>query len=153
MATVSPVDAFEALVAQARDQLSAREGAPVSWREVVRRAGFLDVDYGRVSYHLLPRRRQRGHHVPAWLIDALVPVFQGLVTRVELNRAAAEAAGYQLGEHHGNGNAGASEAEQLVPMVLRVLGDKDMTDEQRQRLGLDVIGVIMRTIDQERPPT
>lgn len=136
--TVARVDAFERLVSDARDQLSATEGQVVSWREIVRRAGFDDVDFGRVSYHLLPRTRTRGHHVPAWLIDRLVGVLP--VSRLELNRAAAEAAGYEVTD--GQGAAG-TEAEQLVPMVTRVLGDKELTPEQRRRLRDEVLAVIV----------
>ena len=90
------IDEFERTVADAKDKLSDREGAPVSWRELVRRAGFDDDSFGRVSYHLLPRTRPRGHWVPRWLIDALVPVLAGVVTREELMWAAATAAGYDL---------------------------------------------------------
>lgn len=132
------VDAFERLVAEARDQLSANEGSTVSWREIVRRAKFADVDFGRVSYHLLPRPRTRGHHVPAWLIDKLVPVFAGIVTRLDLNRAAAEAAGYQLAD-----GAIDDEAAQLVPMLVRVLGDRSKSADELQRLSDAALEVIV----------
>lgn len=143
------MDAFERLVADARDTLSVAEGAPVSWREICRRAGFGDNDFGRVSYHLLPRNRTRGHHVPAWLINALAPVLP--VSRLELNRAAAEAAGYELTGVGDDDEDGDGKAAGLAPLVLRVLGDEHLTPDDRRRIGLDVIGVIMRAID--RPPS
>ena len=143
--TVSVVDAFEEAVSRARDRLGDVEGSPVSWRELVRRAGFVDGDVGRVSYHLLPRERRR-HHVPAWLIEALAPVLAPVISRTDLHRAAASAAGYSL--------EGASEdAALLVPMVTRVLDDDSLDDDERQRLGLAAIAAITHAMQRDRPRT
>lgn len=141
--TVCAVDAFERVVAEARDRLSAREGRTVSWRELVRRAGFDDSHFGRVSYHLLPRQRKRGHHVPRWLIDALVPVLP--VSREDLERAASEAAGYDV-ERPGDPQT----PDDVVVLVTRVLNDERVDPAERDRIGLEVMAAITRAMQRDR---
>ena len=145
MTTVCPVDAFERAVSDARDRLSAREGSVVSWRELVRRAGFDDTDFGRVSYHMLPRERTRnGHHVPTWLIDALVPVLP--IGRGELMRAAAEAAGYDVTE----GGGSAADPDSVITQVTRLLDDETIDPTERERIGLEVMQAITRAMQTRR---
>lgn len=139
--TVEYVDAFERLVSDARDRLSAREGSTVSWRELVRRAGFDDASFGRVSYHLLPRARPRGHHVPTWLIDALTPVLP--VSRADLMRAAAEAAGYDMSSED-------EKPDGVVVLITRVLNDENVEQSERDRIGLEVMAAITRAMQRER---
>lgn len=140
--TVSDVDAFERVVADARERLSAREGRPVSWRELVRRAGFDDGHFGRVSYHLLPRERKRGHHVPTWLIDALVPVLP--VSRDDLVRAASEAAGYDVQQRRREPQT----PDDVVVLVTRLLNDEHVDQAERDRIGLEVMAAITRAMQQ-----
>lgn len=140
--TVLDVDAFERVVSEARDRLSAREGSTVSWRELVRRAGFDDSEFGRVAYHLLPRERTRnGHHVPTWLVDRLAPILP--VSRADLMRAAAEAAGYDV-----------SDADQtpddVVVLVTRVLNDENVDPAERDRIGAEVLAAISRARLRDR---
>lgn len=141
--TVFHVDAFERAVAEARDRLSAREGRIVSWRELVRRAGFEEAEFGRVAYHLLPRRRSRGHHVPTWLIDALVPVLP--IGRGELMRAAAEAAGYEIGD----GDQPRT-PDDVVVLVTRLLNDDSVDEAERDRIGAEVLAAISRAMQRDR---
>lgn len=141
--TVGDVDAFERVVAEARNRLSAREGRTVSWRELVRRAGFDDTHFGRVSYHLLPRERKRGHHVPNWLIDALVPVLP--VSRDDLVRAASEAAGYDI-----QAQGDPQTPDDVVVLVTRVLNDERVDPAERDRIGLEVMAAITRAMQRDR---
>jgi hypothetical protein len=144
MTTVCNVDAFERAVADARERLSAREGSNVSWRELVRRAGYDDSEFGRVAYHLLPRDRKRnGHHVPGWLIDALAPVLP--ISRGDLVRAAAEAAGYDVGEV-----AEPRTADDVVTMVTRYLADEQMTQAERDRVASEVLAAVSRAMQRDR---
>lgn len=145
--TVLAVDPFERVVSEARDRLSVREGRTVSWREVVRRAGFSDEEFGRVSYHLLPRERSRNaHQVPRWLVDALTPVLP--VSRAELMRAAAEAAGYDI-----EAPGGEQDPDDVVVLVTRVLNDESVDPAERDRIGAEVLNAISRAMqrDRERP--
>ena len=148
MTTVVGVDAFERAVAEARERLSAREGRNVSWRELVRRAGFDDSEFGRVSYHLLPRARTRnGHHVPGWLIDALEPVLP--ISRADLVRAAAEAAGYDVREV-----SDPRSPDEVVTMVTRLLSDKEVDQAERDRVAAEVLAAVSRAMQRDRqsPP-
>lgn len=145
MTTVCIVDAFERAVSDARDRLSAREGSQVSWRELVRRAGFDDGEFGRVAYHLLPRARTRnGHHVPGWLIEAMAKVLP--ISRGELMRAAAEAAGYDVTE----GGGSAVEPDSVVTQVTRLLDDESIEPAERERIGLEVMQAITRAMQSRR---
>lgn len=128
----------------ARDRLSVTEGGEVSWREIVRRAGFDDSDFGRVSYHLRPRTRSRGqHHVPPWLIDALEPVLP--VTREEMNRAAAHAAGYRVDPDALPGSVYPS-LESVLPNLLDALNDDRVPLADRERAGLQMITAISNVL-------
>ena len=136
------MDSWERLVADARERLAVREGGSVSWREIVRRAGFADGDFGRVSYHLLPRPRRR-HNVPVWLIDALEPVLP--VSRQEMETAAAQAAGFFAGP-----TTDALAAQPLLPQVLAVLQDDRLAPAERERIGIELIAAVTRVLQQLR---
>lgn len=141
------MDAWERLVAEGKDRLSATEGAPVSWREIVRRAGYTDGDFGRVAYHLLPRVRRGGkHYVPEWLIDALAPVLP--FPRRDLEAAAAEAAGYAITTH--TTTPPGRSADAVLAPLLDVLMDERRSVEERERLGLEVIGAVTRALQRIR---
>lgn len=137
-------DAFTRAVAEAKDRLSAREGRTVSWREVVRRAGYEDdTDFGKISYHLLPRDRSRGAHlVPTYIIDAMAKVLP--ISRAQLMRAAAEASGYEVAAAENE-----PAPEDVVVLVNRVLEGVDDPAE-RDRIGLEVVAAITRAMQRDR---
>jgi len=141
-ASVATVDdAFTRAVAEARDRLSSREGRTVSWREIVRRAGYDDPKmFGRISYHLLPRDRDRGAHlVPAYIIEAMAKVLP--ISRAELMRAAAEASGYDL-------EGSEMTPSDVVVLVTRTLQDVD--PDERDTIGSEVIEAILRARRRDR---
>lgn len=141
-------DAFTRAVSEARDRLSAREGRTVSWREVVRRSGFDDSLFGRISYHLLPRERDRGQHlVPKYLIEALPKALP--ISRAELMRAAAEASGYDVATA---GDSQEMDPDDVVVLVTRTI-ESAADPSERSRISSEVMEAIARTMrrGQDKP--
>lgn len=118
------VDAFIEAAEEARRRLIRAEGRDVSWREVIRRAGY-EHRRAFVAYHLNPKAEwPRGHNVPPEIVHALAGVLP--VSEEELARAARVAAGYNVVEETTQ-----IDADTVASVVLRFYGSEDVTDEER----------------------
>lgn len=127
------VDAFIEAAEDARRQLIRSEGRDVSWREVIRRAGFPDDKRAGVSYHLNPNvDRMRGHHVPAEIVSKLAAVLP--ISEQELARAARVAAGFNVTLDEGQGD--------VTGAVARFYGDENVSEEEKAEVTARLLEII-----------
>lgn len=89
------MDAFIQAVEEARARLVRQEGAGISMREILRRAGYTDNDRAGAAYHLNRNKKwEGGHRVPPELVERLARVLP--ISHEELSRAAQAALGYEV---------------------------------------------------------
>lgn len=130
------VDAFIEAAEDARRQLIRAEGRDVSWREVIRRAGWPDNKRAGIAYHLNPNvDRPRGHNVPPEIVAGLAKVLP--VSEHELARAARVAAGYNVADEttdtdvpsivsrfYGDDAVSPDEKAEVTARLLRIIADE-----------------------------
>lgn len=127
------VDAFIEAAEEARRQLIRSEGRDVSWREVIRRAGFPDDKRAGVAYHLNPNiDRARGHNVPPEIVARLAAVLP--ISEQELARAARVAAGYNVDDE--------AESTDVARVVSRFYGDETVTEEEKAEVTARLLQII-----------
>jgi hypothetical protein len=128
------VDAFIEAAEEARRQLIRSEGRDVSWREVIRRAGFPDDKRGGVAYHLNPNiDRARGHNVPPEIVARLAAVLP--ISEQELARAARVAAGYNVTDID-------EESADVAGVVSRFYGDETVTEDEKAEVTARLLQII-----------
>lgn len=136
------VDAFIEAAEEARRQLIRNEGQDVSWREVIRRAGYPESKRAGVAYHLNPNvDRPRGHNVPPDIVSNLAKVLP--ISEQELSRAARIAAGYNVVDEAGEPDVAA--------VVSRFYGDEAVSAEQKAEVTARLMQIIAEEIRRGRP--
>lgn len=137
------VDAFIEAAEDARRQLTRTEGREVSWREVIRRAGWSESDRGRVSYHLNRNTDwPRGHNVPADIVSGLAKVLP--ISEADLARAARVAAGYNVVD--------SSPREDMAAVFSRFLGDTEVSEEEKAEVTARMLEIIAEESRRRRNP-
>lgn len=137
------VDAFIEAAEDARRQLTRAEGREVSWREVIRRAGWSDSDRGRVAYHLNRNTDwPRGHNVPADIVSGLAKVLP--ISEADLARAARVAAGYNTVDP--------SPWEDMAAVFSRFLGDAEVSEQEKAEVTARVLEIIAEESRRRRNP-
>lgn len=131
----STVDAFIEAVENARRELIRREGRNVSYRELIRRAGFSDKDRPGVAYHFNSNKHtgDKPHRVPTRIIERLASVLP--ITEEELSRAAAVASGLNVVDQD-------ITASDVRYIVSRFYGNDDVTPEERARATAHILAII-----------
>jgi hypothetical protein len=131
MATV--VDPFIQAVDEARRNLIREEGANVSIRELIRRAGYTEQQRPGIAYHLNPNRHsgERPHHIPRHMVERFARALR--VPEEDLARAAAAAAGHNVVER---------DVPDVVYSVTRFYGDEQVTDEERAAATARILQII-----------
>lgn len=135
MATTT--DAFIDAVDNARRELIRQEGANVSVREIIRRAGFTDGERPGVAYHLNRRRHDgtKPHRVPLEVVNRLAAVLP--VSKEDLHRAAAVASGLTVVDREPL----TSEVEYVV---ARFAGNDEVTDAEWQATSTRLLQIIAK---------
>jgi hypothetical protein len=124
------VDAFIEAAEAARRQLIRNEGQDVSWREVIRRAGYSESERGRVAYHLSSTKQwPKGHNVPAEIVQRLAQVLP--ISEQELQRAARIAAGFNVVDEPPNAD-----------VVSRFYGSEDVTEAEKAEVTARLLQII-----------
>lgn len=127
------VDAFIEAAEEARRQLIRREGQDVSWREVIRRAGWPDGKRAGVAYHLNPNiDRPRGHNVPPEIVTGLAKVLP--ISEQELARAARVAAGYNVVDE--------TPDTDVTTVVSRFYGDDAVSPDEKAEVTARLLRII-----------
>lgn len=127
------VDAFIEAAEAARRALIRAEGRDVSWREVIRRAGWNESERARVAYHLNTTKQwPKGHNVPADIVSGLA---RGLgMPEQELQRAARVAAGFNVVDESPDTDA--------VAVVSRFYGSDDVSEEEKAEVTARLLQII-----------
>lgn len=127
------VDAFIEAAEAARRRLIREEGQDVSWREVIRRAGYSESERARVAYHLNTTKQwPKGHNVPAEIVTRLAAVLP--ISEQELQRAARVAAGFNVVDESPDTDA--------VGVVSRFYGSDDVSDEEKAEVTRRLLQII-----------
>lgn len=127
------VDAFIEAAEDARRQLIREEGQDVSWREVIRRAGWPESKRAGIAYHLNPNvDRPRGHNIPPEIVSRLAKVLP--ISEQELARAARIAAGYTVVDE-------ASDTD-LPAIVSRFYGDDAVSPDEKAEVTARLLRII-----------
>jgi len=127
------VDAFIEAAEAARRQLIRQEGRDVSWREVIRRAGWPENKRAGVAYHLNANiDRPKGHNVPAEIVSMLASVLP--ISEQELARAARVAAGYNVVDE--------TPDTDVAAIVSRFYGDEEVTQEEKSEVTARLLQII-----------
>jgi hypothetical protein len=136
------VDAFIEAAEDARRRLISSEGRDVSWREVIRRAGFPDDKRAGVAYHLNPNiDRARGHNVPPEIVTRLAEVLP--ISEPELARAARIAAGYNVTDD--------AEGTDVTGVVSRFYGDDTVSEDEKAEVTARLLQIIAEETRRGRP--
>lgn len=127
------VDAFIEAAEAARRRLISAEGRDVSWREVIRRAGWTESERARVAYHLNTTKQwPKGHNVPAEIVTRLAAVLP--ISEQELQRAARVAAGFNVVDETPDTDA--------VAVVSRFYGSEDVSEEEKSEVTARLLQII-----------
>jgi hypothetical protein len=136
------VDAFIEAAEAARRQLIRAEGRDVSWREVIRRAGYSESERARVAYHLNTTKQwPKGHNVPAEIVSRLAAALQ--TSEQDLQRAARVAAGFNVVDETSDTDA--------VGVVSRFYGSEDVSEEEKAEVTARLLEIIAEESRRGRP--
>lgn len=136
-------DPFIDAAEEYRSALIGREERGISWREVLRRAGYDETKRSGMAYHF-NRSRHTGakpHHVPPELIDRLATV---LGHKKELTRAAEAAAGFTVVED--------DPSTEITVMVQRFYSSEEPSEEQRAEVTTRLLQILSEESTRKRPP-
>lgn len=119
----------------ARRRLESQERQRVSWREVIRRAGYTEKERARVAYHLDVHRHDgsKPHHVPAQIVERFAKVLG--ISEDEMVRAAQVAAGYTP-------SSSPLLPGDLIRALSTFLHDDHIPDREKDLLTADVLGLL-----------
>lgn len=135
------MDAFIETVEAARSELIRREGANVSMREVLRRAGYDESQRASVSYHLNANRHtgEKPHHVPPEFVKRLAAVLP--VAEEDLARAARVSAGFDVVDRS---------HPDVAFVVQRYFGDETVSETEKREVTAELMGILAEEL-RRRP--